>query len=114
MAQITTRLSPKIRREFESYAQSLGLNGSALARLLIVRELGRPLRPYRGAKKRGDGDKLTAHFRSQIIVRRFSKTSAKHGPSIDAAAKKLFETELRDRWLWKVLNLPIEKIKHRK
>jgi hypothetical protein len=105
MPQITTRLSPKIRREFESYAQSLGLNGSALARLLIVRELSRPLRPYRGSQKGGDGDKLTAHFHSSAIVRRFQK-AAKKGASIDAAAKSLFERELKDRWLWRALKLP--------
>jgi hypothetical protein len=84
----------------------MGLNGSALARLLIIQKLRLPLKPHRGKKRCGDGNKLTAHFHGDAIVRRFRAYANSQGIETAKAAKKLFEGELNSRRLWKKLKLP--------
>ena len=109
MPQITARLSPEARKEFEQYAASLGLNGSSLARLLIVRELGpRPNRlsprPTR-RKAFKDPGKLTAHSCSAETIAAFRDFADSRGPSRSAVAKEIFERELREQWLLKAIQL---------
>lgn len=100
MPQITARLSREARQEFEEYAQSLGLTGASLARLLIVRALGSPLKPRRKRHHNIDG-KITAHFRHANVVKQFKRYAGRTGLSNAKAAKQLFERELKYRWLYR-------------
>jgi hypothetical protein len=101
MPQITTRLSPKARRQFEKYAVSLGLTGSSLARLLLVRELQRPMksRPRSFGKSGSEDGKLTAHSCSADTVKQLQARANAQRLSRAEAAKLIFERELQDRWL---------------
>ena len=102
MSQITARLSPGERRRFEKYALSLGLNGSSLARLLLQRELGGPIK--RPVRFRGSEDgKLTAHSCSAEAVRLLKAHADAQGVSKAEAAKFIFQRELRERWLSKAI-----------
>ncbi len=107
MAQITARLSPEERRQFEEYATALGLNGSSLARLLLARALrqsvGAPS-PIR-RKGKGEGEKLTAHSCKVEAVSRFRHYAAAKKMSPAKAAKAVFERELREQWLAKAVGL---------
>lgn len=107
MAQITTRLTKRERRSFEKYALSMGLNGSALARLLIARHLGTAIKGGRTSKKgRGrDEGKLTAHFHGSGIVREFKASARQHQMSEAEAAKRLFKDELCHQSVMKALGL---------
>ena len=105
MAQITTRLSPGKRRLFERYAQSLGLNGSALARLLIIRALRASAKPRQRAKRSKEG-KLTAHFSDDPrIVKKFTDFASARNMTNDEVIKRLAERELKRRWLKKAAGL---------
>jgi hypothetical protein len=106
MPQITARLSPEARQSFEKYAASVGLKGSALARLLIVRALRRRAnRPscVVVSKPGTEEGKLTAHSCSAETVAQFDAYAKARGLSRAAAAKFIFERELRDRWLIKAM-----------
>jgi hypothetical protein len=105
MPQITARLSPQARRRFEKYAISLGLNGSSLARLLLVRELQRPMKsPTRAGRRGGSEDgKLTAHSCSAETIRQLQAYADARRKSRAEVAKIVFERELRDRWLAKAI-----------
>lgn len=102
MPQITTRLSPETRRKFELYAASLGLNGSALARLLLVRKLRQPM--GMGRKTDSEDGKLTAHSCDSVTVKRLQAYARAHRMSRAAAAKSIFERELTEQWLFKALS----------
>src|SRR5690349_10820966 len=107
MPQITARLSPEARQDFENYASSVGLNGSSLARLLIVRELMLSGKPPAADVERvvGSNDgKLTAHSCSPETVALFDVYASAQRLSRAAAAKRIFERELRDRWLFKAVS----------
>jgi hypothetical protein len=102
MPQITARLSPEVRQRFETYAVSVGLNGSSLARLLIVRELRQKRRLWGQRTDEGirsGNAKLTAHSCSAEIVDQFDAYAKASQLSRAAAAKLVFERELRDKWL---------------
>jgi hypothetical protein len=113
--QITARIQPEIKKQFEQYAESLGLDASELAKLLIVRErhqrrlaklkeAGKVVQRSRRAY--GDGSRLptiTAHLSSVKDVKEFDTYVAKHGFSRSAAGAYLFEAEVRERWLEKAM-----------
>lgn len=106
MPQITVRLSPRARESFEKYAASVGLKGSSLARMLIVRELGRRVKrpPCIAEPKPGaEEGKLTAHSCSDETVEQLDAYADARGWSRAAAAQSIFERELRDRWLAKAM-----------
>lgn len=99
MPQITARLSPQDRESFEKYASSVGLNGSSLARVLIVRELrltGKRPPTDIGRRPGSEEGKLTAHSCSEQTVALFDAYAKACGLSRAAAAKLIFERELRD------------------
>jgi hypothetical protein len=110
MAQINTLLSQRTRSEFGAYAKATGLDAAELARLLIVREmrvrkilsLGSP--NVKNANKnnrarRGVPRKLTAHFHRKKDVVDFDRYAQQAALSRSAAAKLIFETELKEKWL---------------
>ena len=105
MSQITARLSPTKRQRFERYAESLGLNGSSLARLLLARALGYPVGvPQMGRQTRGSSDgKLTAHLCNSTIVKRLQAYADSQKFSRSEAARLIFEEELTERWLFKAV-----------
>ena len=109
MTQITTRLSPELRRDFEDYAAGLGLDASELARLLIIRELKRR-RILKNLKYRHlsllDGSnriKLTAHFHGSEPIKKFDQHAKTAGLSRASAARVLYARELEERWLVKAI-----------
>ena len=116
--QITIRLSPARKAEFEQYAERVGLDVSALARLLIVREehqrrlarlahKGIPNRPRR-VPGTGEGmPKVTAHFSSVEAVAEFDAYAKKCGLTRGSAGAWLVETELNERWLEKAIHSKI-------
>lgn len=108
MSQITARLSPTKRQQFEDYAESVGLNGSSLARLLLARAFGRPVGvPGMGRQTRGSNDgKLTAHLCNSIIVGRLEAYANSRRFSRAEAARAIFERELTERWLFKAVGRP--------
>jgi hypothetical protein len=108
MAQITTRLSTKIRAAFDRYAKSVGLDASELARLLIIRELHvrrilQSTESISGVAPKNRKDraerKLTAHFHSAAVVVELDNYSSAHGYTRSDAAKRIFEQELSEKWL---------------
>jgi len=117
MTQISARLSPTARKRFEKYALSLGLNGSSLARLLLVRKLQTPMAglAHRSQRSRGiDDGKLTAHGCTDDMVQRL-KTYAKRGRVSKAkAVKDIFECELKDCWLASAMGLSQQSQQSRK
>jgi hypothetical protein len=106
MPQITARLSPEDRLRFEKYAISFGLNGSSLARLLLLRELRvrmeRP-RDVVGRKRDSGYRKLTAHSCGAAIVKRLRAYAEARHVSRAEAAKLIFEHELSECWLLKAM-----------
>lgn len=102
MTQITVRLSPRERRQFEDYATSLGLNGSSLARLLLRRALGGPVKGQ--IPTRSEDGKLTAHSCSAMAVRRLAARAKAQGVSNAEAAKAIFKGELEEQWLLKAIS----------
>lgn len=108
MPQITARLPPQARRQFEKYAVSLGLNGSSLARLLLLRQLWGPVKgpsPGVGRKQGSEDRKLTAHSCSAETVKRLRIYAKARRISPAEAAKLIFERELRERWLARAMGL---------
>jgi hypothetical protein len=115
--QITIRLFPEEKEAFETYAQRFGLNCSDVAKLLISRE--QKLRRLRGLKRtqklpartrqdRGFAvakDKITAHLRSVEEVQQFDEYAVSCGLSRDGAGAWLLQTELREKWLQRALQM---------
>jgi hypothetical protein len=107
MAQINAYLPAKSRANFEAYAVLLGLDAAELARLLIVREMMirrlKKILQIQRATERGvrgqQSEKLTAHFHKRKDVAAFDKYAKTLGLKRSAAAKLIFETELREKWL---------------
>jgi hypothetical protein len=116
MPQITARLSPTLRQRFEEYALSLGLTGSSLARLLLVRELQATMAGsrVRGRKRESEDGKLTAHSCSDEIVRRLQAYADGKRTSRADAARLIFERELSDRWLARATKLSGSQPRHKK
>ena len=89
-------------RAFGSYALELGLDESALATLLIVRELhvGRlqAIAETRSAKSAKE-KRVTARPRQPEIETAFAKHALLNGFKPGQAAALLIQTELSERWL---------------
>jgi len=92
--------------EFADYASSLGIDCSALATLLLVRELAANRleymlasvsAPYRKEKR------VSARSVRLDLKARFSKHAKDNNVSCDAAAAAVFRTELAERWLIRCL-----------
>jgi hypothetical protein len=103
MTQITARLSPTSRRRFEVYAKSLGLNGSSLARVLLLRALG--LRMPSDEKQDSQDGKLTAHGCTDDVVQRLKAHAKTRRVTKAKAVKDIFERELKDCWLAHAMGL---------
>lgn len=123
MAQVTARLSPKIRARFDRYAKSVGLDASELARLLIVRELRAPRvlqflkrvsKAHANSLRKSKERKLTAHFHSGDLIAEFDTYSTIHGLNRSDAAKIVFERELNEKWLRRAFAWTPEPPKHQK
>lgn len=103
MAQILGYLSPEAHTAFVAYALAYGLDVTALANLLIARELRAPRlgaltlepAPAPPLKVRC---KVVAHA-PEVTKAAFSTHSAKFGLKPSTAAAILFRTELEERWL---------------
>lgn len=109
--QITIRLLPRLKAEFEAYANELGLRSSEFAKLLIVRE--RLLRrldalnragkaPKRDRQERGaavEMEKITAHVSTVDQVKEFAKYAESCSLNRNLAGAWLLEKELSERWL---------------
>jgi hypothetical protein len=109
--QITIRLSPATKAEFDSYAAGLGLMASELAKLLIVRERVRrrladvfaagelPTRERRAGGRDDPLPTVTAHLSLLEEVKSFDAYAHQFGLNRTTAGAWLLETELRERWL---------------
>ena len=103
--QITIRLRPRVKEEFDVYAREIGLSVSELVKLLIVREkilrrLQTSRHPKLDRQERGEPqDKITAHVASTTQVEEFKAYA--HACALDhkAVGAWLIEKELSERWL---------------
>jgi hypothetical protein len=114
--QITIRLDPPTKSNFEDYAGRLGLDTSELAKLLIVRE--RILQrlsaqtsahdlPKRVRQVYGSGARLptvTAHMSTREQVEEFDAYAKSCGLNRNRAGVWLLETELQEKWLERALS----------
>lgn len=103
MAQILGYVSPQERAAFDAYALDHGLDVTALANLLIAREL-QAARLRRIIETMGPAPPLTA--RAKIVAHAPEATKlafANHAASVglkpSRAAAILFRAELEERWL---------------
>ncbi len=104
MAQITGYLTPVQAAAFQNHAASGGLDVSALANLLIVRELRTKRLPilkmdFDVDLPPGERMKVTAHQRLDITKEAFAAHAAETGLKPSPAAAILFRAELKERWL---------------
>lgn len=103
MTQILGYVTPDERDRFEAYARTHGLHVTALANLLIARELraGR----LSGLLKRFDvrplpaRTKIVAHTPDVATKEAFALRAASVGVKPSRAAAVLFRAELHERWL---------------
>jgi len=104
MPQILGYVTAEERQRFEAYAMAHGLDVTALANLLIAREL-KALRletllarfDLRG--RSSDRAKIVAHTPTEETKRLFAVRSAQVGVKPSRAAAILFRAELEERWL---------------
>jgi hypothetical protein len=115
--QITIRLLPRLKAEFETYANELGLRASELTKLLIVREkalrrldalhkAGRE--PRRSRQERGSAvnmEKITAHVGTIDQVKEFDAYAVSCSLNRNLAGAWLLEKELSERWLKSALRM---------
>jgi hypothetical protein len=114
--QITAHVVPRIQKQFSDYATKIGLDDSALAKLLILRE--RELRRLRTAsetkelpglnRERGGraslaSGKVTAHMSTIEDVKKFDLYARTCGMTRSKAAAWLISKEVKERWLEKAL-----------
>jgi len=104
MPQILGYVTTGERAAFDAYALSLGLDVTALANLLILRELRAPRLPelaarYDTAGPAGDRTKIVAHTRTPEIKGLFAAHAASAALKPSRAAAILFRAELEERWL---------------
>lgn len=116
-SRVTIRLSPATKVEAEKYAAQFGMAPSELAKLLLIREnvrkdlakrcVSRELTaPFRRQKWKGAPlPTVTAQLPSKKWISDFDTYAQGIGLSRNRAAALLFETELRDHWLERVLPL---------
>lgn len=110
MAQIIGYLTPDQAAAFQEHAASGGIDASALANLLIVREL--LICRLADLKARIDADlppgdrmKVTAHQSDNATKLAFGAHAASVGLKPSPAAAILFRAELEERWLTFCLTL---------
>lgn len=104
MAQIGGYLQPDEHARFKAYANELGLSESALANLLLVREIRRKrLNDLKGKYSAGapseSRERVTAHRPDAVMKIAFVAHSSKEGLKPDQAASILYRAELGERWL---------------
>jgi hypothetical protein len=100
MSQIVGYVTAEEAQSFAAYAETLGVDASALANLLIRREmqLGRlGLLPAPPVEKRGV--KITAHFKDEAVKSKFTDHAGRHGLAAGSAATRLYRAELEELWL---------------
>jgi hypothetical protein len=114
--QITMRLPPEMKAEFENYAATLGLDASPLVKLLITRESrrkrlaqltlgGGAINRERRATRAGTKPAaITAHMPTLEDVTAFDNYAHSCGLARDGAGVWLVETELSERWLERAVN----------
>ena len=104
MAQVLGYVSPVERDAFEAYALDHGLDVTALANLLIAREL-KAQRLEQLLLNIGRGPALTvrakivAHTPTDAIKSAFAARAEQAGVKTSRAAAILFRAELEERWL---------------
>ena len=95
--------------EFESYATQIGIDHSALATLLIVRELNRDNLSSLATRSGGvcceKGRRVTASPKGTDWKARFADHARVHSMTPDAAASMIFRFELAEKWLAKELGV---------
>ena len=112
--QVTSRVSANVKAAFDAYANDLGLDGSALAKLLIRRErrhrqlaalvmVGGTLDQAPQSSRRSDLPTITAHYSSRTPVAEFDAYAAGCGLTRGRAGAWVFARELQERWLEKAL-----------
>jgi hypothetical protein len=104
MAQIGGYLQPDEHARFKAYANGLGLSESALANLLIVREIRcKRLRVLKGKYLTGtpseSRQRVTAHRSDAVMKSAFLTRSGEEGLKPDQAASILYRAEISERWL---------------
>ena len=101
-AQITSYLPAEEESEFRDYAAMLGIDKSALANLLIRREIARDrlneLGRFGHQMPRSACTKVTAHV-DDATKTAFAVHSARHALRPGVAAGLLFRAELAEHWL---------------
>jgi hypothetical protein len=107
--QVHGYLSDSERRNFENYAGQHGLHVTALARVLLVREL-RLRRLSRLVVKypsplRSPAKKVTAHLTNTCLAAAFVDECGQAGVSLSEAAAVIFRAELAEKWLEKAILL---------
>jgi len=103
MRQITGYLPRQEAEAFQVYAASLGIDKSALANLLILRELKRGRLPslakFLHDEPRSECVKITAHVADERTKSSFKAAAGRQGLKPGAAAAILFRAEISERWL---------------
>jgi hypothetical protein len=107
MTQIGSNLRPEEYCDFKAYAGRFQISQSAVANLLIIKELRRARlerlrlrhKEYRGLPEH----RITANQRDPTIKAAFESHVARLGLGSDAAAGILFRAELRELWLDRIL-----------
>jgi hypothetical protein len=108
MAQVGGYLLPDEHSRFKTYANDLGLSESALAKLLLVRELrGKRLNAlighYPSGTQSGGRKRVTAHRPDAALKTAFLARSKEEGLKLGQAASILYRAELVERWLDKAM-----------
>lgn len=100
MGQIVGYVTTEEASAFAAYAESLSLDVSALANLLIRREvqLGR-LDQLPAPPPDERTVKITAHFKNPAFKTGFTTHASQHGLRAGPAATRLYRAELEERWL---------------
>lgn len=108
--QILGYLLPEECEEFNTYAGSMNLNSSAVANLLVVRELRlrrlSRLEDYQRNYRRSECSKIVAHQSNDSTKRAFTAHAEGCGLKPTAAAERLFRAELEEHWLKHCLDQP--------
>ena len=104
MAQIGGYLQPDEHARFKAYADELGLSESALANLLLVREMRRKRLnvlklEYPAGAPSESRERVTAHRPDSAIKIAFVERSTEEGLKPGQAASILYRAELGERWL---------------
>lgn len=110
MVQVLGYLSAADAAEFRAHAASGGLDASALANLLIVRELklarlAELQKAFAADAALSDRTKIIAHQPDDRIKSAFTKHAKDAGLKPSPAAAVLFKAELKERWLSRCLVL---------